>query len=300
MTEKIYNGREPEDGGADEYGELYGSGSPFAYRPGAQIMTDRTYGERGVTVKYMRYCCNKGIINAYDNELLMQVYRSRYMNARMLKRIFDGRTERSVKRCIHKLVKDGFLKRQYMAYAGGLVSPYFYSVTRGVSDYYSSLGFSSVRADSGTVTAMKLLATGQFRAALLSCPSFGFMSEDFSTVASIGDYRANLGWTGKISCRGRDFRFAPVAVRGDDFSADMLLSPLKERFCLSSANEMVLPVVICEDEIKLAAAAKAVSTDQRLTDRTVLYVSDGTLTEDDAFSHLITYREGRFFRTSFA
>lgn len=295
MMEKRY-----DEGTSEDYGELYGSGSPFAYRPGAQLLTDRTYGERGVTLKYMRYCCNKGIINSYDNEVLMQVYRSRYLNARMLKRIFDGRTERSVKRCLHKLVKDGYLKRQYMAYAGGLVSPYFYSVTRGVSDYFSSLGYQSVHSDSGTLTAMRLLATGQFRAALLSCPSFSFISEDFSTIAAIGDYQANLGWTGKISCKGREFRFAPVAVRGDDFSADALLSPLKERFCLVSSAEMTIPVVICEDEIKLAGAARAVYADPKLTDKTVLYVSDGTLTEDDAFSHLITYRDGKFYRTSFS
>lgn len=264
--------------------QIGATSSPFIYHEGMYIVRDDE--SSNVSSKYVRECVYNGRLSERDVQVLKEIYLCGYINRHIIdSMMFDS--ELQSKRCLSKLVRNGFIIRMHCVY-GTNFTPYFYTVSPGVSEYFRATQIKGQTVFPDATGAMRLLSRCQFRSAIRKSQQFRSDKEHTFIRFEKKHISVDVGYSAVIESAGKNICLCPVVVRrnpGWDKSArDIVKAALLYR-----DFETVIPICVCEDTVHMREMCLRVLSDEWLADQTILYCSDSCTSAGDVLSQLYEY-----------
>ncbi len=296
--------------------EIKSGVSPFIFREGLSIVREEF---RGVSEDYYIRCMKTGRLNGYDIDIFVNLHQFGYLNSHMLQILFD-KTYNSLKHRLAKLKQNGFIvgyQFEHVSEADGVqktvrTTPY-YGLSDSVKNHYSAWKFPiHLPVFTDPINVLKILVRNEF---IVDClvidkyhpervvdclPGFESRVESYS-------FKAGYAIILKTKTDDGNVCFVPIVTRRENNWQDFLVPNLKIILGskIPAKADIVIPVVICEDDVHVAQARKEISKDKVIKNLNICYTTDMICGMGDPFSNLLVYAgdepngEPIFMRTEF-
>lgn len=266
-----------------EKAEIFSKRSPFMYHTG---MTVRQEEGKNTTEGYFKKCTRNGVLNPYDIEVLTTLFRLKWLNRKMIEIIF-GKSQNSVKKCLHKLLNHGFINRYYCTYPEEvssdedfdayreIFSPPFYGCSQGVWTYFAKYRKGSAPYFVPTpIAAVRTLALNQF---ISACGEYSgsIFRDEIGFRFEVNGYVCSPGYRFIVRYHDEEITFIPVVIRREGkcfaMAADMIKMVTGTAYL---RQEKTVPVCICEDIVHMTQAWKEFAADERIAPLLMYYTYD--------------------------
>ena len=267
--------------------ETFSGTSPFIFHEG---MTLEQVSGPSVSEDFFRQCMNTGRINPYAQAVFNELFEYGFLNRRMLS-VLLGKSPKSIKDCLNRLVKYGFIKRCYFAFPSGN-TPGFYALAPSVREILA-------KNHVGAVTnipimdaphALRILAINQFVIGTLGYSQYVYATWKNFKIA-FENYAFKPGYAVTVRSTTGDVSFVPIVIRRTNEWDKEAIMKLKVFFGAPKEPPCSIPVCICEDLVHVRQLREAIATEDKIKDLTVLYSTDVALADGNIFSKLIIHEK---------
>ncbi len=267
--------------------ETFSGTSPFIFHEG---MTLEQVDGPSMSEDFFRQCMNTGRINPYSQAVFRELFEYGFLNRHMLSCLLD-KSPKSVKDCLNRLVKYGFVKRCYFTFPSGS-TPAFYVLAPSVREILAKnyVGDVTNIPILDASHALRTLAMNQFAIGTLQYKQY--ISDVWKNFKITFDsYTFKPGFAVTVHSTAGDVSFVPIVVRRTFEWEKEALTKLKVFFGAPKDLPCPIPVCICEDLVHVRQLREAIATENKIKDLTVLYSTDVALADGNIFNKLIIHEK---------
>ncbi len=269
--------------------ETYSGTSPFIYHAGLTL--EQVPGP-SVNEDFFRRCMLTGRINPYSMSVFEALYEYGFLNRRMLCTLLN-KPPQSVKECLRRLTKYGFVVRYYFTYNKAAArTASFYALSQAVRNIMTKnhAGVVTNLPVLDAVHAIRILSINQFIVGAQAYTNSIKAIEKNYCLPSYRGYVFRAGYGITVASLSGDLSFIPFSIRRVGDWERESISRLRTFFgAKSHLLPCSIPLCICEDLVHVRQLQVVIGADDKLKNLTVLYTTDVALAEGEVFSKLIVH-----------